>query len=265
MPPASLLPPTQVSRRTRLHPSTPLTQNTADLQNAKSQVRSARAAQAKRNFELGAPVHSLVTLVSSGLFEAFSWLPFLGAAPAARRGFLDFCGNRSAWFLNALFSCARNPLYVVCTGTVSFGMLLANQDLASKNLSQSSHRITAGGKRRVAIPGVVVAGHPVQKAERHGCRSGVFRPSLSDFSPRRLPRDGGKAGEPNKAAEMAGEGGGSRKARLAPTLHESSDILRRIFGHLKNLTCSADPAWVVGQAWAKKPVPHQASLSVTAR
>ena len=35
-------------------------------------------------------------------------------------------------------------------------MLLANK-------TQSSHRITAGGKRRVAIPGVVVAGHPVQK------------------------------------------------------------------------------------------------------
>ena len=29
---------------------------------------------------------------------------FLGAAPAARRGFLDFCGNRSAWFLHATFS-----------------------------------------------------------------------------------------------------------------------------------------------------------------
>ena len=29
--------------------------------------------------------------------------------------------------------------------------------------TQSSHRITAGGKRRVAIPGVVVAGHPVQR------------------------------------------------------------------------------------------------------
>ena len=29
--------------------------------------------------------------------------------------------------------------------------------------TQSSHRITAGGKRRVAIPGVLVAGHPVQR------------------------------------------------------------------------------------------------------
>ena len=38
----------------------------------------------------------------------------------------------------------------------------------------------------------------------------------SDFA---SPPPGGKAGEPNKAAEMAGEGGGSRKARLAPTLH----------------------------------------------
>ena len=39
----------------------------------------------------GPPVHTRV------------W-PFLGAAPAARRGFLDFRGNRSAWFLNATFS-----------------------------------------------------------------------------------------------------------------------------------------------------------------
>ena len=50
----------------------------------------------------------------------------------------------------------------------------------------------------------------------------------SDFaSP---PPDGGKAGEPNKAAEMAGEGGGSRKARLAPTLHEPKGRARRARG-----------------------------------
>jgi len=49
--------------------------------------------QAKRNFELGLPF----TLVS-GLFSA------LGAAPAARRGFLDFCENREGWFLNGTFS-----------------------------------------------------------------------------------------------------------------------------------------------------------------
>ena len=47
--------------------------------------------QAKRNFELGLPF----TLVS-GLFSR-------GRAPA-RRGFLDFCGNRSAWFLQGTFS-----------------------------------------------------------------------------------------------------------------------------------------------------------------
>ena len=41
-----------------------------------------------------------------------------------------------------------------------------------------SHRITAGGKRRVAIPGVVVAGHPVQKGMDAAIWTGVFRPSL---------------------------------------------------------------------------------------
>ena len=80
MPPASL-PPTQDAHASIHSLKTP--QRTCKMP-------SARAAQAKRNFELGAPVHTRV------------W-PFLGAAPAARRGFLDFCGNRSAWFLNAVF------------------------------------------------------------------------------------------------------------------------------------------------------------------
>jgi len=67
----------------------------------------------------------------------------------------------------------------------------------------------------------------VQK-ERHGSQSGVFRPSL--ISPRRPP-DGGKrkAGEPNKAAEMAEEGGGSRKdSHRRPTLqlHEPKGCTR---------------------------------------
>ena len=49
-------------------------------------VTSARAA-GEENFELGLP------------FTLGVW-PFLGAAPAARRGFLDFCGNRLVGFLN---------------------------------------------------------------------------------------------------------------------------------------------------------------------
>ena len=81
MPPASL-PPTQDAHASIHSLKTP--QRTCKMP-------SARAAQAKRNFELGAPVHTRV------------W-PFLGAAPAARRGFLDFCGNRSAWFLNGKVS-----------------------------------------------------------------------------------------------------------------------------------------------------------------
>ena len=52
--------------------------------------------QAKRNFEVGLP--SLVHW-----FTLVPVWPFLGAAPA-RRGFLDFCGNRSAWFLQGTFS-----------------------------------------------------------------------------------------------------------------------------------------------------------------
>ncbi len=34
---------------------------------------------------------------------------------------------------------------------------------------------------------------------------------------------------------------------------------------VRRVTADDAPAWVVGQAWAKKPAPHQASLSVTAR
>ena len=49
-------------------------------------------------------------------------------------------------------------------------------------LPTSSHRITAGGKRRVAIPGVLVAGHPVQKGMDANL-AGVSRPSLGILSP----------------------------------------------------------------------------------
>ena len=87
-------------------------------------------------------------------------------------------------------------------------MLLANK-------TQSSHRITAGGKRRVAIPGVVVAGHPVQRGmdANLGSLDRVYEP----WPP---PDLGGKAAAEQGDGDGAGEYGCSRGSRHAPTLHE---------------------------------------------
>ena len=107
--PVSSLPPTWEDRKTHTPPSIHTAQNTADLLG-----QNDKCARRRRREDLsGVPVHTRVWALSRGR----------ACGPAARRGFLDFRGNREevAWrgfltfcvvlFLNATFLNARNRLY----------------------------------------------------------------------------------------------------------------------------------------------------------
>ena len=85
--------------------------------------------------------------------------------------------------------------------------------------TQSSHRITAGGKRRVAIPGVLVAGHPVQRGmdANLGSLDRVYEALAASRWWQRLW---------NQATEMVRGYGCSRGSRHAPTLHEPKGCAR---------------------------------------
>ena len=96
-------------RKTHTHTSIHTAQNTADLLG-----QNDKCARRRRREDLsGVPVHTRVWALSRGR----------ACGPAARRGFLDFRGNREevAWrgfltfcvvlFLNATFLNARNRLY----------------------------------------------------------------------------------------------------------------------------------------------------------
>ena len=85
--------------------------------------------------------------------------------------------------------------------------------------TQSSHRITAGGKRRVAIPGVLVAGHPVQRGmdANLGSLDRVYEALAASRWWQRLW---------NQATEMVRGYGCSRGSRHAPTLHAPKGCAR---------------------------------------
>ena len=85
MSPVRSLPPTWDDRKTHTPPSTP-------PRTPQTWANDKCARRKGRKFLSGAPVHTRV------------WAPSCGAAPEARRGFLDFCGNRWAWFLNGKVS-----------------------------------------------------------------------------------------------------------------------------------------------------------------